>query len=197
MIDFYFDFSSPYGYLAATQIDTLAARYKQTVNWHPILLGAIFKSTGGAPLTQIPFKGDYSVNDFYRSARFYGVPLNMPTVFPISGVAASRATLWAKTQSVEAQKTLTHALFKSLYADNQDISNAETVVKIATTCGHDEQAVIAGMNDPAIKEALKQNVEAALTRKVFGSPFFFVDNEPFWGADRLPQIEHWLKTGGF
>ncbi|MEP7329929.1 MAG: DsbA family protein, partial [Betaproteobacteria bacterium] len=68
-IDFYFDFSSPYGYIAAQKIEALAARHGRTVNWHPILLGVIFRTTGGAPLPQLPMKGPYSVHDFARSAR--------------------------------------------------------------------------------------------------------------------------------
>ncbi len=80
-IDFYFDYSSPYAYIAAQQIETLAARHGRSVDWHPILLGAIFPTTGGMPLVDIPLKGDYSRHDFARSARFAGVPFSMPPVF--------------------------------------------------------------------------------------------------------------------
>ncbi len=97
-IDFYFDFSSPYGYMAAQKIDALAAKYGRTVDWRPMLLGVVFKQTGMAPLTQIPIKGDYSRRDFERSARFHGVPFRMPTVFPIASQAPSRIVLWAKAQ---------------------------------------------------------------------------------------------------
>jgi 2-hydroxychromene-2-carboxylate isomerase len=72
-IDFYFDFSSPYGYLAAQKIEALAAKHGREVDWHPVLLGVIFKETGSAPLTMVPLKGDYSRRDFERSARFHGI----------------------------------------------------------------------------------------------------------------------------
>ena len=71
-IDFYFDFSSPYGYLAAQKIEALAAKHGRAVDWHPVLLGVVFRQTGTAPLTDVPLKGDYSRRDFERSARFHG-----------------------------------------------------------------------------------------------------------------------------
>ena len=95
-IDFYFDFSSPYGYLAATKIEALAAKHGRGVNWRPILLGAAMKVTGGMPLPQIPLKGDYARRDFVRSAKFHGAPFRVPSSFPISTVPAVRAFYWAQ-----------------------------------------------------------------------------------------------------
>ena len=74
-IDFYFEFASPYGYLASTQIDSLAARHDRAVAWHPIMLGAAFKETGARPLTETPLKGPYLLRDVPRFARLLGVPL--------------------------------------------------------------------------------------------------------------------------
>ena len=88
MIEFYFDFSSPFGYLASQKIEALAAKHGRTVTWRPMLLGAAFKATGGVPLTQIPLKGEYSKRDFYRSARFHGLEYRHPEPFPVSTVAA-------------------------------------------------------------------------------------------------------------
>jgi 2-hydroxychromene-2-carboxylate isomerase len=83
-IDFYFDFSSPYGYLASTQIDGLAAKHGRAVTWRPILLGAVFKITGGQPLATIPLKNSYSAHDMARSARLLNVPFKLPTKFPVA-----------------------------------------------------------------------------------------------------------------
>lgn len=93
-IDFYFDFSSPYGYLAAQKIDELAARHGRQVKWRPILLGVVFKQTGAAPLTLIPLKGEYSVHDFSRSARFLDVPYTHPQNFPLATQHAARTYYW-------------------------------------------------------------------------------------------------------
>ena len=77
-IDFYFDFSSPYGYLASLQIEPLAAKHGRSVTWRPMLLGAAFKVSGVQPLVNVPLKGEYSKRDFLRSARFYSVPFRVP-----------------------------------------------------------------------------------------------------------------------
>ncbi|HQR21254.1 MAG TPA: DsbA family protein, partial [Burkholderiaceae bacterium] len=91
-IEFYFDFSSPYSYIASERIEALAARTARSLEWRPVMLGAVFKTSGGAPLTEVygP-KSSYAVRDFARSAAFVGVPYRHPTVFPIGAVAASRA----------------------------------------------------------------------------------------------------------
>jgi 2-hydroxychromene-2-carboxylate isomerase len=193
MIDFYFDFSSPYGYLAASQIDKLAGRFGRTVNWHPILLGAIFKHTGGQPLTQFAWKGDYALHDFARSADFYGIPFKMPTNFPVNAVAPSRAILVAKRESTDAMKRLALSLFKALYTQDRDIGQIEITLQVADESGFDPRALGAAMQTQEVKDELKQIVDRAVERKVFGSPFFFIDNEPFWGVDRLPQIEWFLN----
>jgi len=90
-LDFYFDFSSPYGYLASHKIDALAARHGRGVTWRPILLGAAFKASGVQPLVNVPLKGEYSKHDFLRSARFHNVPFRAPDPFPVSTVSACRA----------------------------------------------------------------------------------------------------------
>src|SRR5215470_16185085 len=95
-IDFYFDFSSPYGYLASEKIEALAAKHGRGVNWRPMMLGVVFKQTGAVPLLQIPIKGEYSRRDMERSARFHGIPgFRVPSKFPIPSQAPARIVLWA------------------------------------------------------------------------------------------------------
>src|SRR3982751_5868563 len=90
-LDFYFDFSSPYGYLAACRVKDIAARHGRDVIGRPILLGAVFKTTGQQPLTAIPLKGAYAKHDLYRSARLYGLQFQLPSKFPIATTGACRA----------------------------------------------------------------------------------------------------------
>jgi len=197
-IDFYFDFSSPYGFLAAQKIDALAAKYGRTVAWHPVLLGAIFKETGSAPLTMIPLKGEYSKRDIARSARFHDVAeLRMPSRFPIPTQAPARLVLWQQARDPELAIRIAKALYRAYFVEDLDISHPDTAVAIAATEGVDAGAARAAIDDPAIKDALKREVEAAMARGVFGSPYIVVDGEPFWGLDRFDQIERWLATGGF
>jgi 2-hydroxychromene-2-carboxylate isomerase len=196
-IVFYFDFSSPYGYLAAQKIDALAARHGRTVDWRPMLLGVAFKQTGMAPLTQIPIKGDYSRRDFERSARFHGVPFRMPETFPIASQAPARIVLWAKARDPALGTRLALALYAAYFRDGQDISSPDVAADVAGRNGVDRTAARACVDDPVVKDLLKRSVDEAIREGVFGSPFVIVDGEPFWGFDRFEQIERWLATGGF
>jgi 2-hydroxychromene-2-carboxylate isomerase len=196
-LDFYFDFSSPYGYLASELIDDLAARYGRRVAWHPILLGVVFRQTGGAPLTEIPLKGEYSKRDFARSARFLGIPFRMPTRFPLATQNAARAFLWLQDRDPTRARDFAHALYRALFAEDIDISDTARLLAIAGSMGIEAADLGGAMADPAIKDRLRAANDAAMARGVFGSPFVFVDDEPFWGVDRLPQIERWLATGGY
>jgi 2-hydroxychromene-2-carboxylate isomerase len=197
-IDFYFDFSSPYGYLAAQKIGALAAKYGRAVDWHPMLLGVVFKQTGMAPLTDVPMKGDYSRRDFARSARFHGIAFKMPPVFPIASEAPSRIVLWAKARESALAAKVALALYGAFFHDGKDISTPDVAADVAATVpGVDRAGARASIDDPAIKDALKREVDGAIRAGVFGSPFVVVDGEPFWGLDRFDQLERWLATGGF
>lgn len=196
-IDFYFDFSSPYGYLASTRIEDIATRHGREVIWRPILLGAVFKVTGQQPLPTIPLKGSYAKQDLGRTARLLGIPFKFPAKFPIAGQAPSRAYYWLSDKDRAAAIKLAQALYHGYFAEDRDISSPEVTANVAAKLGHDRAAVLAALNDPAVKERLRIEVDAAIERGVFGSPYVVIDGEPFWGADRLDQVEKWLATGGW
>ncbi|MFI5017133.1 MAG: 2-hydroxychromene-2-carboxylate isomerase [Dongiales bacterium] len=192
-IDFYFDFSSPYGYLASTEIDALAARHGRSVTWRPFVLGAAFKLTGQRALTVQPLRGEYARRDFARSARLLGVPLKMPEPFPFFALAASRACYWVDEPS--QAKALAKAVYHAAFGEGRDITPVPVVAEIARGLGIED--LEQGLEQPATKAALRDATDQALARGVFGSPFFFVDGEPFWGHDRLGQLDRWLATGGW
>jgi len=196
-IDFYFDFSSPYGYLAAHKIDSIAGVYGRSVVWRPILLGVIFKTTGARPLLDIPIKGAYTRRDMERTARFHGIPLEFPEVMPFPSVAAARAVYWVQDRDAEQARRLCLELFDTAFGRGGDIRDAEAVLAVAAGVGIDAAALGEALQDPAVKERLKAENEAAMAVGVCGSPFFVVDGEPFWGADRLDHLERWLHTGGW
>lgn len=196
-IEFWFDFSSPFGYLASTRIEALAAKYGRSTVWRPFLLGAVYKINGVVPTPNVPLKGDYARKDILRSGRFYGIPIGVPSNFPIGSVAAARAFYWADAQDTGKAKQLASALYKAYFVDDVDIANADNVVKVAVQCGFDATAVAAGLGDPAVKERTKQEVDSAIAKGVFGSPYVIIDGEPFWGMDRLDQAEKWLAGGPF
>jgi 2-hydroxychromene-2-carboxylate isomerase len=197
-IDFYFDFSSPYGYFGSEKIEALAAKHGRAVNWHAILLGVVFKRTGSIPLTQVPIKGDYSRRDFSRSARFHGVEgFRMPSIFPIATQAPARIVLWLKTHDLARVPAVVHGLYRAFFTEDADISKPDVAAAVASRSGANEAEVRAAIDDPAVKDGLKSANEQAIAAGVFGSPFTIVDGEPFWGVDRFDQIDRWLATGGW
>ena len=196
-IDFYFDFASPYGYLASHRIDAIGERFGRAVAWRPFMLGAMFKAVGTAPLMTYPLKGDYSRHDLRRSARSIGVDFNIPEGFPHGTLPAARGFYWLGESDAGKQKPFAQAFYRAYFGEGRDVSEIDPTADIAASVGVDRDAFVAAVQDPAVKERLKVETNAALERGVFGSPFVYVDDEPFWGVDHLDQVERWLETGGW
>ncbi len=196
LIEFFFDFSSPYGYLASRKIDALGQKYGREVVWKPILLGSVFKLTGMAPLVGIPMKGEYVQRDFARFARLLGVEFKMPEVFPFSSIHAVRAFWWLEGSDPKMAHALAQRLYNHTFSGG-DISNAQAVAEQARAIGIDGDVLLAGIETQAVKDRTRAENDAAIARGIFGSPYIIVDGEPFWGADRLDQVAKWLETGGW
>jgi 2-hydroxychromene-2-carboxylate isomerase len=196
-VDFYFDFSSPYSYIASEWIEALAARHGRTVRWHAILLGATFQATQLRSPVDYPIKRDYTMRDFERSARFEGVPLRIPAKFPIPTQNVARIYWWLHDRhSASAPGWARHCL-RAYFARGVDLSDAALLRQLAREFGIDENEAEAVWSDPAWKARLKAANDAAIACGVFGTPYFIIDTEPFWGNDRRPQIERWLEKGPF
>lgn len=197
-IEFHFDFSSPYSYIASEQIEPLAARYGRQVEYKPVLLGAIFKVAKSAPLTELYApKAQYSVRDFTRSANYAGVPYRHPTRFPIASLAAKRGVVWLQQHRPELAAPFIHAVYRAYFVDDRDISDPDVVAEIAHEAGIDPAEFAEGVQQLDIKDRLKAHVDQAIRAGIFGAPTIIVDGEIFWGNDRLPQIERWLEQGPY
>ena len=192
-IDFYFDFTSPYSYIASEWVDALAARHGRTVRWHAILLGATFQAAGLKPPVDHPLKRDYVLLDFARSARFEGVPYQQPARFPISTQNAARLFWWLHDtrDAAQARRWATTGL-RAYFTRGIDLSDPLLLKALAGQSGLGPQEAEAVWSDPAWKARLKQANDGAIAAGVFGAPFFIVDGEPFWGNDRELQIERFL-----
>lgn len=196
-IDFYFDFSSPYGYFAAMRIDELAARHGRKVRWCPYLMGAVMKLTGGQPLVARDLVREYARRDMQRSARLYGIAFSIPEPFPIATQAAARAFWWRSGEDPDGARELAKALYRAYFVDGRNIGDPEVVLDVAADVGIDRGALAKALGDDAVKERLKQVTSEAIDRGVFGSPYIIADDEPFWGNDRLDQVDEWLARGGW
>ena len=196
-VEFYYDHSSPYGYIGAELIDTVAARHGREVVWRPYLMGAIFKKYGTHPLVNDPLKGGYAKRDIVRTAAYLDVPFKIPDPFPVMSVAVCRAFYWLVDDNPKAARDLSRAVMRGYFTENRDLSKPENVLSAAAGLGVDTDALAASLKDDLVKERLRREVDAAMERGVFGSPVYIVDGEMFWGTDRLDQLEKWLETGGW
>ena len=196
--DFYFDFSSPYSYIASEWVEALAARHGRTVRWQAILLGVTFQAAELRSPVGYPIKREYSLRDFRRSARFEGVPFVQPEEFPIPTQNAARVFWWLNdSQGPEPAKAWARAGLRAYFTRGVMLSQPQALKALAAVSGLDAQQAEAAWTDPAWKARLKRANDEALAAGVFGAPFFVVDGEPFWGNDRKAQIERWLAQGPF
>ena len=197
VIDFYFEFYSPYAYLSSCRIDAIAEKHQVSVNWRPFMLGASFPITGQRPLTQIPMLGEYSLLDMQRNARLHGIEFRMPDEFPKISLNCARAFYALVDDRPEQARALARAIYHEIFVLGHDATQPELIARLAEQIGIDSAALLGSIQTPEIKQRLKEETEKAIRRGVFGAPFFFVDDQPFWGNDRLDQVDRWLATGGW
>ena len=194
-IDFYFDFSSSYSYVALPDVLKLAARQDVTINWKPFLLGVIFNAHGHAAPAADDVKMKYMGRDLGRRAEAAGLPpFVTPSPFPFNGITAMRAFWYLDEVDPGKAVEWVRAVFSASFAEGRDCSNPETLADIARRLDLDPQRVLEATADDAIKAKLKQSTGEALDRGVFGAPTFFVGDEMFWGGDRLADLERHIAT---
>jgi 2-hydroxychromene-2-carboxylate isomerase len=192
-VDFFYDFSCPYAYLAHTQIEAEGERAGAELVWRPMLLGGVFQAVG---TVQVPFavmstsKARHNAFDMMRWADHFNVPLTMPPMHPNRTVLALRATLAAGEAIPRASK----ALFAAYWVLGRDLSQPAVVREALDRAGLDGGALVARAEDPQIKAALRARTDEAVARGVFGAPAFIVTapgvaGDLFWGQDRLDFVE--------
>jgi 2-hydroxychromene-2-carboxylate isomerase len=183
-IEFYFDFSSPYGFLAAMQIDLLPG----PATWKPFLLGVAYKAFGQSPLEH-PLKRDYVIKiDAPRMARRIGLELKVPAGFPEHALPPSRIFYWIESRDPAKAVAFAKVAYRKYWLEGRATSDNEVAADAASSIGLDRGAALAGMQGPDIKNRLMHQNEEAIRRGVFGSPCFLLDGEPFWGSDRMEVI---------
>ncbi|MFO0591543.1 MAG: 2-hydroxychromene-2-carboxylate isomerase [Polyangiaceae bacterium] len=189
-IDFFYDIGSPYSYLCATQIDGVGDKHGRDVKWRPMLLGAVFKATGNDMPARVPAKAKWMLQDLHLWAKSYGVPFTWPALFPANTVRAMRACTFAAERGKVREMSL--ALFEGYWARGLDPSSEEAITKASAIAGLAAADVLAGIEAPAVKDALRKTTDEAIARGVFGAPAMFVGDTLFWGNDRLALIDRYL-----
>ena len=197
-IDFYFDFVSPYAYIASEWVEALAARHARTVRWHAVLLGATFAAAELKSPVLHPLKREYTLRDLQRSARFEGVPYVQPEVFLVSSLLAARVFWWLNdSHGTDAATAWARTGLRARFTQDVAIDDPPALKALAADYGLNPAEVEAAWGDAQWKARLKRANDEAIAVGVFGTPFFVVDGEPFWGNDRKPQIERWLAQGPY
>lgn len=194
MLELFWDVVSPYTYLAVTQIDKLRQATGAKVKLRPFLLGGVFKNTGNVAPAALPAKATYLRQDLARWAKLYDVPLRLPpneVPFPINGLLPMRAAIAAERDG--GGEALCRALFRAYWVNGHDVSDPATLVSVAHSEGMDGDSLLALTQNQAIKDALRANTDEAVARGAFGAPAMFIDEQHYWGNDRLPLIESHLR----
>lgn len=192
-VEFYFDLGSPATYLAYTQLPKICEQADSQLIYIPMLLGGVFKATGNASPATIPAKGLYMFQDLDRYARRYGVPLKFNPHFPINTLLLMRAVTGIQLRHPERFLAFIDCLFQALWVEGRSLDDPATVASVLTQHGFDPQAVLVLTADEEVKAALKDNTERAVKRGVFGAPSMFVDNQLFFGQDRLDFVTEALS----
>lgn len=190
-IEFFFDISSPWTYLAFHNIQPLAKELGVPITWRPILVGGIFNTINPTVYASrekpVVEKDRYMLKDLQDWARVAGVRIKWrPTVFPVNSVKAMRACCWLGSDKMVP---LARAAFEAYWGDDQDISKDDVMADVAKRAGVDPAAMAAGMNQQSVKDELRANTDEVMKRGGFGSPTMFLDKtDMYFGNDRLPLI---------
>jgi 2-hydroxychromene-2-carboxylate isomerase len=192
MLEFFFDCSSPWTYLAFHNVQILAAELKEPIHWRPVLVGGIFNSVNPSVYAMrenpVPAKQAYMLKDLQDWAHEAGLKIIMPPrVFPVNSVKAMRGCLWLAPKG--QLPAFAKAVFEAYWAREEDISQDAVLLAICQQIGIDGAEFLAGIGQAAIKEQLKANTEEVIARGGFGSPTIFVGDDMYFGNDRLSLVK--------
>jgi 2-hydroxychromene-2-carboxylate isomerase len=195
MIEFFFDCSSPWTYLAFHNIQPLVKEFGVEISWRPILVGGVFNAVNREVYARrdnpVPAKAIYLKKDVTDWARSAGLAIKMrPTVFPVNSVKAMRGCIWLGKDVVPFAR----AVFEIYWGEDQDISQDAVLTEVCKRVGIDPQKFFVGISEQATKDHLKANTDEVIARGGFGSPTIFVDKtDMYFGNDRLPLVREALQ----
>lgn len=191
-LEFFFDYGSPFSYLADTQLAGVARRAGATVSHRPMLLGAVLKATGNSSPMTVPAKAAYMGRELERWAKRYGVPF-APN--PFSFRSNTLRLMRGATASLRLGvfEPFHRAVFEAVWGDPRDLGEEAVLRGVLSGAGVDPDRLLRTIDEEDTKSALRRTTDEAVERGVFGAPTFFVGTEMFWGNDRLDWVEESLR----
>ena len=190
-LEFYYDYGSPYSYLADTQVEAIARRSGAALVRRPMLLGGVFKATGNASPMTVALKSKWAASDMPMWARHYGVPFKPNPFFPVNTLALMRGAAAAEIDG--CFERYHPAVYKAMWVDGRILNDIAEVAKVLSSAGLDAARIGNRIQDQDVKDRLKATTDEAVARGVFGAPTSFVGDRMFFGNDRLPFVEMALK----
>ncbi len=191
-VEFLFDVGSPTAYLAWTQLPKICTETGATLVRIPMLLGGVFQATGNVSPAAVPAKGSYMTADLGRFAQRYGVPFTHNPFFPINTLVLMRAAVGVQMRSPERFDAYLKAVFNALWVEQKNLNDPALLMTTLAAAGFEPAALQALVAEPAVKDALRANTDAAIARGVFGAPTMFVGDTMYFGQDRLDFVREAL-----
>lgn len=195
MVTFWYEFSSPYAFLAAERVEALAAERGVRTVWKPFLLGAIFREQGPSANLRSPQRTAYMWRDTQRWCDRLGLPLTIPDPFPQNGIFASRVALAVPD---DERPAFSRAVYRAVFCAGQKLADEAVVTEALRQTEIDLETAVAASRTDLVKNALRKQTEEAQARGIFGAPTIeTADGELFWGNDRLEEALDWSlgRTG--
>lgn len=191
-VEFFYDYSSPWTYLAFTRIEELCRRRSAELVWRPMLVGGLFNTVNPSVYEArehpVPAKARYMFKDLHDWARLYEISMKFPpTIFPVNSVKALRGALVALEQGCISRYSA--RIFHAYFGEDRDISRDEVLRAIVVEVGLDPEAFFAAIATPAAKDRIRSNTDECAHRGGFGSPTIFLGDDMYFGNDRLVLVE--------
>lgn len=188
-VEFYFDFGSPYSYLAYHQLQKIALDTGATIIYRPVIIGAIFKATHNQSPIMIPAKARYLMKDLMDWAKYWHIPTTMNPYFPINTFNLMRAAIGYQQHDAKQFERFIALIFKAMFEQPANLNDENVIKELLTEHDFSFEHYQQLIQDEKVKEHAKQLTQHSIEKGLFGVPAFFVDGEMFWGQDRL----HFVK----
>ncbi|HJV84018.1 MAG TPA: 2-hydroxychromene-2-carboxylate isomerase [Noviherbaspirillum sp.] len=190
--EYFFAPQSPWAYLGHERFITLAKKYGVQIDIKPCDLGRVFSVSGGLPLAKRPPQRQaYRLVELKRWSEYLNIPLNLqPKFFPVPPDAAAKLIIATRlAHGTDAALKLTGAIMRAVWVEERNINDADTLAALALECGHDGKALLKSSETASVQSEYDRYTDDAIAANVFGSPWYVVNGEGFWGQDRLDFVE--------